>query len=1123
MIRDIPQDTRARQERAADPGLSAWVSANAGAGKTHVLTQRVVRLLLAGVEPARLVCLTFTRAAAANMSERVFRTLGAWTMLDDEALARAIAATGAPLPRDLDAARALFAGALETPGGLKIQTIHAFCERLLHLFPFEANAPADFRVVDERQQAEWLAEARAGALEDAARECPEALATLARETGEDGFEKVVAAALKELDEFDEPARQEENLRRALGLAAGEDEASIAADIVEGGFGWRAWEELARFFDNGSSNDRRCAALLRRAAPLAPDATCLDAYLDVFFTAEGDPRKSLATSALQKLNGGLCAQLAQEQERLVALCAKLKAARAFSRTRALLAVAHAARARYARTKRDLSALDYEDLIVRARNLLRRSGAAAWALYKLDGGVDHILVDEAQDTSRPQWEILQALAEEFFSGAGAVARPRSFFAVGDEKQSIFSFQGAEPDAFGEMREHFRQRIGRARRPFEHVRLHLSFRSAPQVLEAVDLVFARPEARRGLSAGDDEAPVHQALKTDVQGLVELWPTIVKTAEPDPDEWTLPVDQPRASDPAAELARRIADRIVGFLADDSRDRVSGEAPGTLRRIAPGDIMILVRRRDAFFEQMVRALKEAGVPVAGADRLDVGGHIAAMDLVAAIRATLAPDDDLTLACALKSPLIGLDDDDLLAIAPRRTGSLWRALRESADPAHEKAVRRVEGWMEHARSARPFDFLARILGPEGGRKAFLERLGPEAADAIDELTTLALSHERDAPPSLVAFAHAIESLDLSVRRDMEAAGALVRVMTVHAAKGLEAKIVFLPDTCRAPSAKHGPTLFRLGDAAAPALAWSPRKAEDPPAVAAARARAADMAEREYRRLLYVAMTRAEERLYVAGHGEPESGAWLALVAAGLEGRAVEAPADFDPARNVLRIGAPALGDDAVPLAPPAPPVVPPLWVRRPAQPEREPPPPVRPSSAVSAADARGPAAGDAETAGARGVLIHRLLQSLPDVAPERRAAAADAFLAAAAPGLAERETILAETFATLAAPSLQPFFAERSRAEVALAARIEREGRPPVDIVGRIDRLVEAADEIWIADFKTGAPLAKPEHVAQMALYRAGVARLYPGRAVRAFLVFTRAPRAEELDGAAMDEALASL
>lgn len=1131
MKRPVPYDTRAKQALAADPRLFAWVSANAGSGKTHVLTQRVVRLLLDDVEPARIFCLTFTRAAAANMSARVFKMLGAWTLLEDAELAAAIEATGAPAPKSLAPARALFARALETPGGLKIQTLHAFCERLLHLFPFEANAPADFRVLDETEQSEWLAAARREALELSARDAPDALAVLARETGEDRFERIVADVLRDMDAIDDLDAHEISLRAALGLAEGEDERQIAREILEDGFHWNMWGELAAVFDAGSATDRKVAQALRAAAAFAPGAGAVGPYLRIFLTEDSEtktlrPKARVATKAVAEPGSDLKTRLDAEAERLCNLLARMNAAQAFVRTQALLCVAGLVRARYAQMKRDRSALDYDDLIARARHLLGRSGAAAWALYKLDGGIDHILVDEAQDTSLAQWDILQRLSEEFTTGAGAARGFRSFFAVGDEKQSIFSFQGAAPAAFAAMRRAFERRSAQARLRFEHVRLDLSFRSAPIVLEAVDHVFAREEARRGLGEKGEPPPAHAALKIDVAGLVEVWPPILKTKTPDPDEWALPLDQPRESDPAAELARRIARRIAAMIAPDSHERVADETPGGLRRIAAGDIMILVRRRDALFEHLVRALKEARVPVAGADRLDVGGHIAVMDLVAAMRAALAPQDDLTLASLLKSPLFGLDDDDLIALAPHRPGSLWAALGASSAPAHRAAAARIARWIARASGARPFDFLSDILGPEGGRKAMLARLGPEAADALDELLSLALAHERQDAPSLAAFAHRIGQLQLSVRRDMEAAGALVRVMTVHAAKGLEAKIVFLPDTCRAPAPSLGATFFRLGPPDAPVLVWSPRKAEDPPPVAAARAALRESAEEEYRRLLYVAMTRAEERLYIAGHCDatgPQEGSWYALVTAALAEYASETPADFDPGQNLLRIGAPNMVSECADFHAARAPEHLPEWVLRAAAPEREAAPPLRPSSALAAADAPARARASPDEANARGLLLHRLLQSLPDIAVERRADAAQAFLAVAAPGLADARVLIQEALDTLSAPALQPFFGPSSRAEVALAARIARAGRAALDIAGRIDRLAEVGDEIWIADFKTGAPAAHASHITQMALYRAGLERLYPSRAVRAFLVFTRNAQAQELRAADMAAALADL
>ncbi|MDE2362642.1 MAG: double-strand break repair helicase AddA [Hyphomicrobiales bacterium] len=1134
MTRPIPARTLEQQRRASDPAASAWVSAHAGSGKTHVLAQRVVRLLLEGVAPARLICLTFTKAAAANMSERVFRTLAKWTLASDDDLRKEIAATGAKPPPDLDIARRLFALAVETPGGLKIQTIHAFCERLLHLFPFEANVPADFRVVEDLERLELLQAARDEALREAPRrsDLADALARVSRETSDGGFQKALDGLLDKREMLEEPDVRIARLRVVLALEESDTEDAIISRMIEGGFHYREWTALADTLACGGKTDVKTAATLRSAAQAAPDPACIDAYLSLFFTQKGDLRQAVATGAVEKIAPGLPARLKAEGERLAVLGEKLACAQTLARTRALMLLVADILDRYARIKRARSLLDFEDLIAGARRLLGADGAPTWVHYKLDGGVDHILVDEAQDTSEAQWDILGKLASEFLAGAGANPRMRTFFAVGDEKQSIFSFQGAAPHEFDKMRRFFQQRARAAGQEFHPVALDYSFRSAVNVLEAVDAVFSHEDNRRGLTSSPDAALRHFPIKSDVAGMVEIWRPIVAGKAEESEAWTLPLDLLRESDPPVELARRIARKIKSLVAPDSRERIAGAAPGALRPITPGDVMILVRRRGDFFEAMVRALKEERVPVAGADRLDVGRHIAVMDMMAAARTALLPDDDLALACVLKSPLCGLDDDDLIAITEGRKDSLWRALARSADARHRAAAARIEGWREHAQGARPFDFFTRLLGAEGGRRAFLARIGPEANDALDELLALALQHERQEAPSLAAFAHALETIDLTVKRDMEAAGGLVRVMTAHAAKGLEAPVVFLPDTCAAPGGRHDPQIFALDTPYGRTLAWSARKDDDAAPVAARRAALRTAAEEEYRRLLYVAMTRAEERLYVAGYAGvkgPDAGCWHERILRALRPLCVESDDPDISDAKLWRLGAAQLGDAAVKPAPPASPEIP-LWLRTPAPREVAPPPPLRPSSALAGADAidrNAGAAGVGAQAVARGLLAHALLQSLPDVDAARRLATAHRYIRARAPGFApaEAESLAHEIVAVLQAPECAPLFSARSRAEVAIAANVDGAAKRSFDIAGRIDRLAEVGDEIWIADFKTGAPAqtAPQAYVAQLALYRAAVAGLYPGRAVRAFILWTAAPRLDEIDAATLDAALASL
>jgi ATP-dependent helicase/nuclease subunit A len=1134
---DLPAHVRTPQAKASNPDVSVWVSANAGSGKTHVLAQRVLRLLLAHVPPAKILCLTFTKAAAANMAARIFAALSRWTELDDEALAEAIVAIGAPKPKseELIFARCLFARTVETPGGLKVHTIHGFCERLLHLFPFEANVPARFEVMDEIGEAELLCEARRQALAAARTDEGElgcALQRLSAETSQEEFDGLIAEATRHrtLLQHYSIADAAADLNCAFELTPESTLATVETEMIEAGIPPRRWPGIADFLDGGAKTDRDNAALLRAAAAAydsiamndAGREACLSPYLSVFFTEGGcgAMRKSLATRALKEGRPDLVEELCREQHRLEPLRERRKAAACFEKSLALTQVVAEVFACYERLKGRRGLLDFDDLIERTLGLLDRSGAR-WVLFKLDSGIDHILVDEAQDTSPAQWKILEALTAEFFAGAGSRPYKRTFFAVGDEKQSIFSFQGAAPHMFHEMRGKFAASF-RSSGGFEHVSLKASFRSAPAVLATIDQVFARSEHQKGLIS-DDPWMGHEALKRGLPGLIEVWPPVSAETRPEPRDWRLPLDLLDEGDPATILAERIARKIAALTAPGSGEYVH-DAQDRFRPVRAGDILILVRTRSAFFEAVIRALKQHDVPVAGADRLDLLSHIAVMDLIAAGRAALLPQDDLTLASVLKSPLIGLDDDDLLAIAPGRSGSLFDALAASPSPKHQAAHAMILRWRARAAFS-PFDFYARLLSEDGGRRAMQARLGPEACDALDEFLRLALRTEKDGCFSMASFLADLEGIDLSIKRDMETGSDCVRVMTIHAAKGLEAKIVFLPDTCGVPSDRHDAKIHVLeGSTGSKVLAWSGRKDDDPPAVAAARLRARAEAEDEHRRLLYVALTRAEERLYISGfygRNAPDELAWMNMIEASLGGEFLKHPAFWDDGETILRWHAPGTieREFAAPKSPTAQRIRLPEFLTRRAPPEATPLPPLKPSSALAAADVRDNEGGGALPRAAleRGRLMHVLLQHLPDIAADARPKAAQAFLDARASDLSasERDALIAEALGVLESPALADLFGARAQAEVAVSGRILGPDWQTREVIGQIDRIVETEHEVLVADYKTGAPCdvaATPSaYLTQMALYRAVLAPLWPGKSLRMFLIFTAGPKILEL------------
>ena len=1151
---DIPADTRGKQHQASNPNQSVWVSANAGSGKTHVLASRVTRLLLQGVAPSRILCLTFTKAAAANMAARVFDTLALWTQLSGDELCAQIVATGAPMPGSpqLTAARKLFARTVETPGGLKIQTIHAFCERLLHLFPFEANVPSRFEVPDDLRQAELLRRARREVLAEANSGKGALGAAVQRvldDCGPEAFEDLIKEAMghKAISRVKWPRETAEVLRRSLGLTEGRDSWRIEREMAEDGIAPERWSVIAAVLDSGKKPDQGGADLLRQALSVyrsrpadgAFEAS-LASYLAVFFTKEDTPRKSLITKDLALAHPEIAAELDAEQLRLDALRAERKAAATFDRTRSLIEVASAVFKRYGEVKAARGILDFDDLIEKTLALLERSDAR-WVLYKLDAGIDHVLVDEAQDTSEAQWKILEELTGDFAAGRGQSPGPRTFFAVGDEKQSIFSFQGAAPLMFDKMRRKFEAQFTAGAQPFAHVPLTLSFRSVPGVLSAIDKVFEHGDHKGGLVAANDVWMPHQALKHQLPGLVELWPLTAAQSGEDPREWTLPLDLLDAKDPANLVALRVAQKIAYLIEPHSNETVHDSQTLRPRPVRPGDILILVRSRGPFFEAMIRALKKSGTRTAGADRLELTQHIAVMDLIAAGRASLLPQDDLALACVLKSPLIGLDDNDLMALAPGRGASLFDALQASTDTGHVEAVAKLARWRARAGGS-PFVFYAGLLGADGGRRDIEARLGPEAGDAIDELLRLAIAHDDAQAPSLAAFLNDFEGLEYSIKRDMEGAEDAVRVMTVHAAKGLEAKIVFLPDSCGVPSSRHDQRVFSLETKVLgeQIVAWSPRKDLDCEATAAARGKARDAATDEYRRLFYVALTRAEERLYVAGfHGAkgPGLGCWAKMIEAALANEAgiQTVPAFWNGEDQILRLvsegsGAPAAAGLPDGQAAATPAAVVPDWLWRGAAFETNAMPPVRPSHALAPGHRLGGAGGAQarREASRRGSQMHLLLQYLPGIAARHRRDAALAFLAARATGLddAARQNLAGEVLEVIALPELAGLFGQDSKAEVSIAGRIAL-GRRTIDVDGRVDRIGETKKEIFVADYKTGAPCrldaAPADYLAQMALYRAVLAPLWPTKTLRMLLIWTAGPRTVWLPAGMLDAALAAL
>jgi ATP-dependent helicase/nuclease subunit A len=1123
----IPDSVRQLQREVSAPHVSAWVAANAGSGKTHVLVQRVINLLLDGVEPEKILCITFTKAAAANMAKRVFDTLAEWTTLDDAGLDKAIRERSSLKP---DAARRalarrLFARALDTPGGLKVHTIHAFCTQLLHQFPFEANVAARFNVLDDAEHTQLLEQLTLNVLLEGA-DAPDgklgrALAAAMVAAADQTFRDVVREAIAKRGTIMTAGDLEvalANLAKSLGVDPSDDAEKIEAEyFTRSLFAQAEWQALAKILAAGNKTDIDQARRFTGLAAL-PDAERVASYLQIFCTGEGTPRKSIVTKAIT--DAALVERLYAEQARICALLDRRRAVACRDRSAALLTIAYEVLGRYLKEKERRGLLDYDDLIDKALALLGNVDAA-WVHYKLDLGIDHVLIDEAQDTSKKQWQIVVHLTDEFTTGAGARPYTRTIFPVGDEKQSIYSFQNAAPKEFAEMRRYFERRHTNSGLGFVFRELKHSFRSGESILAAVDLVFKSMEMAASVSSDAGGFPPHLALPDALPGVVEVWEPEKPDERREIEGWDAPFDLVNETSPRVKLARRIARHVRGLI-----------ERGTARS---GDVLVLVRQRGPLFEAIIRALKHEGVAVAGADRLVLTEHIAVMDLMALADALLLPQDDLALATMLRSPLFGFSDDELFTIAwDRDRVSLRAALKQRAGENRKFAetAARLDALAQDARLETPFAFYAKLLGAGGARKNFLGRLGVEANDALDEFLNLALDYERRDTPSLQGFVAWLRDAQTEVKRDMEIARDEVRVMTVHGAKGLEAPIVILADTMTPPTGPKPPRLLELSGGA---VIWAGRKEDDVPSVTAARDAARSDAENEYRRLLYVAMTRAADRLIVCGADgrtkRPER-CWYDLVRAPLQEFLVE---EDDSGEKVLRFRKTQTGAVAATAPTTAPGKIArhefPAWLRQPAPTEASRPVPLSPSSAfdeeiLQFAPSAGSAA-DRQKAMERGRLVHRLMQALPDIPAERRQDAAARYLANAATEFlpAERTAMAQQVLAILDDENFAEIFAPGSRAEVPIVGRIARAGRDPIPVAGQVDRLAVTGDTVLIADYKTDRIVPDrldevPRYVTQLALYRAVLARVFPGKTARAALLFTDGPKLMEVPAVVMDAAL---
>lgn len=1162
----------AAQRLAADPAHSAWVEANAGSGKTKVLIDRVARLLLQrpdgrpGAEPDSILCITYTKAAANEMLSRLFERLGRWSIQADDEL-RATLSDLVSRPAEsfdqiaLNRARSLFARALETPGGLRIETIHAFCARILRRFPLEAGISPGFNELDEDAADELWRECLRSTLERTALEQSDAFKTISDAAGGRGVDYLLdqlrpkRVALqrfqRELQRSGESA--ETAIQRTLEIG-GETPETVVQKAMESDFPRRqilsAIAEIQAAVNpapDKDKNSKKFAATLQSVIEMSDLERAFEAYLRCLAGSKRDWSLKSNPYSGKRLAQGLTAELfrrkldagqavGSEISRMRRADADYRTARTAQQTIALAQIGLPVVAAYQSAKRRQGGLDFDDLIDTTRSLFVEKAAADWVLYKLDGGLSHILLDEAQDTSPDQWQLINAIAAEFDAGQGASDSRdlRTKFVVGDPKQSIYSFQGADQAAFMQERGRFASAANSDGASAQFPDMTMSFRSTPEVLAFVDAARAiapldsadldRPSARA------ETIKRHEAKRSDQTGRVELWPLTMPQQIDASEAWDAPVDHLSVDDPPRRLALQIAEEVSSMLARG--EAVWQEGPNRewyKRPMTPGDILILVRRRSTLFKTLIASLEAYNLPVAGADRLLLNDSLAVRDCLNLMRFSLQPMDDLTLAEILRGPFCNLVEDDqhLFPLAHNRAPgeTLWARLSASEDPSHANARAFCDDLISF-RHLGPFEFLSRIMGqtlsgPSTGWNYLIKRFGEPARDPIEELISRALAFDQSEAPSLHKFLLQTDGEPVELKRELGEAGDTIRVMTVHGAKGLQSPIVILPDTT-SKTQKTRSTLFFTPEGVP---LFSPSSDSDSAATASIRDEENAAQEMESRRLLYVALTRAQDRLIICGAGlrKPESGfeasSWYRWCLQGMEFAFGRELSDSAPAeKQYLGPTVPELGAGSVPK--PAAETLP-SWLNPPQGPDPR-------KATVETRRHQDPSKSSstqldsAKAAMRRGTLVHSLLHRLIGRPEAEWTSAAESLLNREG-SLTDRDRIeiVELSIATLREPEFQPYFLASGRSEVAITGTLPN-GRL---LSGRVDRLCFLKDRIAIIDFKTGKAPDQESDVEdaykyQMAAYQHVLTQMYPTSLVSAALLFVEGPRIIALDNDDLSETL---
>jgi len=1031
----------ANQRLASDPEYSVYVSASAGTGKTKILCDRFLRLMLSGSPCENILCVTFTTAAAAEMAERIRLKLQKWKKIDDNELVHELTElTGdAPQEKQIKLARTLDDKFLANLSKVKIQTLHSFCMDVLRCYLSPEQPMATFEILDSYQRKKFLKEAMTSIINNS--DMQKSINTLACFYDYAGVLRLlskIALNRSKFMQFISRYKNEDELNNAI-----YDDHSASPSISPEELLQNFWQQLPdEIFTiaerlNASGKAQLKQALIERSPSL---------FKAFFFTQEGDPRKKLLLADYMRKFPDDLALLMQESERFSTFENAYNAQISAQANAAITNLAYAALNEYEAIKLREGYLEYDDLLLKTIELLQTSEQAASVLYSLDYRIDHILVDEAQDLSPEQWEIIKLVSVEFFAGDGARELTRTIFVVGDYKQSIYSFQGADPEIFKAMKDYFRQQVTAAEQKWKEVDLEVSFRTTAPVLSSVDKIFPTTHIPHRQGQGHVEVLelIAKADKTEVEG-----------------GWVLPEMQPASKSPRHNLADSITQSIASWIA---KGRLLA---GHSRPVSPGDIMILVRKRSNFTKILSASFSKLGIACVNQDSIRLANELIAHDLLALAKFILLPTDDFNLACLLKSPVIGVDEDTLFKYAYDRQASLYEAL-------DTETCAYLDTLIAKAQSLQLYEFFASLLEIDGKRLTFVSRFGARANYILDQFLEAVLRYESKYISTLSGFVEWMEKGGAEEQKVHMQVKNAVRIMTVHSAKGLQAPIVILADAASSEQVPHEQIFWQDGKFY---MALSQEHGLNSNKIEQVKELYKRERAEESKRLLYVAMTRAEDELYVAGwDNQFKNSSWHKTIAdSDSNHRHMEKYAQVQSEQN-----------SEVTLLPDYINQIPRLNKTSGQR-----------INATRAAEVQ-------TTAMLRGEIIHDLLHKLPMIS--NQSSYIQAFKTKHKESFSPSELDDIYDKVTKILMLYPDIFASNTQSEVA----ITRKTADGTSIAGRIDKLVFSGDTIKIIDFKSDmATTDRSKYSKQLNFYANLLKEIYPEHKLETYLLWIESAELE--------------